>query len=128
MDTESAARRWGETWLRAWREKDAEAVASLYAADASFRSQPFRELQSPREYAEWTFSEQDEADVWFGEPVVAGDRAACEYWGVVAFRGKEETIAGVAVIRFGPDGLVVEQRDYWNAYEGRREPPPGWGR
>jgi hypothetical protein len=32
------------------------------------------------------------------------------------------------VIRFGADGLVREQHDYWNAHEGRREPPEGWGR
>jgi hypothetical protein len=31
------------------------------------------------------------------------------------------------VLRFGDDGLVVAQRDYWHADEGRREPPPEWG-
>src|ERR671924_607425 len=97
MDAESAARRWRETWLRAWPGKDADAVA------------------------------RDDAECWFAEPVVAGDRATCEYWGVVTFQGRQETIAGVAVIRFGEDGLVVDQRDYWNAHEGPREPPPGWG-
>jgi ketosteroid isomerase-like protein len=127
MDVESAARRWRETWLRAWPAKDADAVASLYAEDARFRSEPFRELQDPHAYAEWAFSEQDDAECWFAEPIVAGDRATCEYWGVVTFQGRQETIAGVAVIRFGEDGLVVDQRDYWNAHEGPREPPPGWG-
>ena len=48
-------------------------------------------------------------------------------WGVVSFRGSDETIAGVAVIRFDGDGLVIDQRDYWNAEAGRREPPEGWG-
>jgi SnoaL-like domain len=128
MDTESAARRWRETWLRGWTTKDVEAIAGLYAEGAAFRSQPFRELQEPRAYAEWTFSEQDDAEVWFGEPVVEGDRAACEYWGLVTFEGRDETIAGIAMIRFDEDGLVVEQRDCWNAYQGRREPPAGWGR
>jgi hypothetical protein len=60
--------------------------------------------------------------------VIEGDRATIEYWGIVRFQGKDETIAGIAVIRFGPDGLVTEQRDYWNSHEGRREPPGGWGR
>jgi hypothetical protein len=31
-------------------------------------------------------------------------------------------------IRFRPDGLVAEQHDYWNAQEGRIEPPEDWGR
>jgi hypothetical protein len=103
-------------------------VASLYAEDVSFRSEPFRELQDPRAYAEWAFSEQDEAQCWYGEPIVSGDRAVVEYWGVIRYRGNHETIAGIAVIRFDSDGLVCEQHDYWNAHEGRREPPEGWGR
>jgi hypothetical protein len=32
------------------------------------------------------------------------------------------------VLRFGPDGLVAEQRDYWFLADGRHEPPPEWGR
>ena len=132
METEAAARRWVETYAHAWPAKDAGAIAALYADDAAFRSQPFRETHvgpdGARGYAEWTFSEQDEAECWFGEPIVSGDRATVEYWGVVRYQGRDETIAGIAVIRFGPDGLVVEQRDYWNAQDGRVEPPPGWGR
>lgn len=128
VETREAARRWIEGWARAWPAADVDAVAPLYAEDAVFRSQPFRELQSPRAYAEWAFSEQDEAQCWYGEPVVAGDRAMIEYWGIVRYQGRDETIAGVAMIRFRPDGLVAEQHDYWNTQEGRAEPPEGWGR
>jgi hypothetical protein len=31
------------------------------------------------------------------------------------------------VLRFAPDGLVLEQRDAWNQAEGRRQPPEGLG-
>jgi ketosteroid isomerase-like protein len=124
VETEAAARRWIEGWSRAWPAADADAVADLYADDAVFRSQPFRELQAPRAYAEWAFAEQDEAECWFGEPIISGDRAIVEYWAVVRFRGADETIAGIAVIRFRSDGLVAEQHDYWNAQEGRVEPRP----
>jgi len=117
-----------DTWSRAWPAKDADAIAALYAEGAVFRSQPFREPQAPRHYAEWAFSEQDEAVCWFGEPVVAGDKAAAEYWAVVTFKGRDETIAGISVLRFRVDGLVEEQHDYWNAKDGRHEPPEGWGR
>jgi hypothetical protein len=127
VETSEAARRWVEGWSNAWPAADADAVAALYADDAGFRSQPFRDLQSPRAYAEWAFSEQDEAECWFGEPFVAGDRAVVEYWGIVRYQGRDETIAGVALIRFGPHGRVLEQHDYWNAQEGRVEPPEGWG-
>jgi ketosteroid isomerase-like protein len=128
VETKAAARRWVEGWARAWPAADADAVAALYAPNARFRSQPFRELQDPRAYAQWAFSEQDEAECWFGEPIVTGDRAVVEYWAVVRFQGKTETIAGVALIRFDPDGLVAEQHDYWNTHDGRIEPPERWGR
>ncbi|MGH3081772.1 MAG: nuclear transport factor 2 family protein [Gaiellaceae bacterium] len=128
METSEAARRWVEGWSQAWPAADTDAVADLYAEDARFRSQPFRELQSPRAYAEWAFSEQDGAECWFGPPLVVGDRAVVEYWGIVRFQGRDETIAGVALIRFGPDGRVIEQHDYWNAQKGRVEPPEAWDR
>ena len=57
VETEAAARRWVEGWSRSWPAADADAVAELYADDAVFRSQPFRDLQSPRAYAESVFSE-----------------------------------------------------------------------
>jgi hypothetical protein len=127
VETAAAVRRWIETWAYAWPAKDADAIAALYAADAAFRSQPFRDLQSPRAYVDWAFSEQDEAECWFGEPVVEGHRAAIEYWGIVRFEGRDETIAGIAFVTFGPDGLVAAQRDCWNSRGGRVEPPPDWG-
>ena len=40
----------------------------------------------------------------------------------------DTTLAGVSTITFGGDGLVVEQRDYWNAAEDAAiTPPEDWG-
>jgi hypothetical protein len=128
VDTREAVRRWIDAWSQAWPRGDAAPLEAVYADGAAFRSEPFRELQAPLEYAEWAFSEQDAAECRFGEPIVDRDRAAVEYWGVVSFEGRDETIFGVAVLRFGADGKVVEQRDCWNSREGRHEAPPGWGR
>ena len=51
-----------------------------------------------------------------------------EYWAVSTGRdGTAETIAGVALLRFGTDGRVVAERDYWNLAEGRVDPYDGWG-
>jgi hypothetical protein len=100
----------------------------VYAERASFRSQPFRDLQAPRALRRVDVQRADEAECRFGEPIVDGDRAAVEYWGIVRFQGNDETIAGTAMLRFGPDGRVVEQRDTWNAKPGRFDPPDGWGR
>ena len=129
METQEAARRWASEWRAAWVAADAGRVEALYAPDAGFRVHPFRALQGPGDYARWAFSAQASAECWFGEPLVAGERAAVEYWAVVRDAdGEEETIAGVSLLRFRGDGLVVEQHDYWAGTAGRREPYDGFGR
>jgi hypothetical protein len=119
-----AAGHWAETWERAWPTADVETIASLYTADAVFYSHPFRERQDVREYVEWAFADQTEAECRFGEPVVAGDRAAVDWWGVVtSLDGSVETLAGTSLLRFEAHGLVVEQRDAWAEAAGRQDLP-----
>jgi hypothetical protein len=123
-DVRAAARRWVEVWGRSWPAADADAIAQLYAADAIFHSHPFREHQAPGEYAAWAFADQTAAECRFGEPVVDGHRASVDWWAVVtATDGAVETLAGTSLLRFGPDGLVVEQRDVWASEPGRRDLP-----
>jgi hypothetical protein len=128
MDTEAAARRWAREWAAAWVAADADRVEALYVPGAPFRSHPFRDVQTAGAYARWSFGEQESAECWFGEPLVDGDRAAVEYWGVVRGAGGDETIAGVSLLRFRDDGLVTEQHDYWAGAEGRRDRDDGFGR
>ena len=123
MDAAAAARAWVEGWMRGWQEGDADAIGSLYAEDAVFRSHPFREPErSARDYALRAFADEDLVECSFGEPVVGDDRAVVEYWAILRADGAEETLAGIALIRFGPDGRVVEQRDYWSMQPGRSNP------
>ena len=129
MQTEEAARRWINAWLRAWPKQDVDGIAGVYADDAPYRSHPFRELDAARSYLARAFGEEDLLDAWFGEPVASGDRAAVEYWAVLRTpAGDDVTIAGATFLRFDSAGLVVEHRDYWDQVDGRREPPLGWGR
>jgi hypothetical protein len=127
MDAAGAARRWADAWERAWPALDAGPLDEVYAEDAVFRSAPFRELAKPREYAEWAFADESDIECRFAEPRVSGDGATVEYWATLKEDGRDVTIAGVALLRFGADGRVVEQRDYWAVEDGRREPPPEWG-
>ena len=47
--------------------------------------------------------------------MVEGDRAAVEWRAVTRERdGTETTLAGISILRFRDDGLVVEERGYWN--------------
>lgn len=126
MSAESAARAWADGWARAWAEHDAEALAPLYSDDAVHLSHPFRDPASPLEYARRVFAEEGELlECRFAPPLVSGDRAAVEWWAVSRTDGRETTLAGTSVLRFGTDGLCVEQRDYWAEAEGRRPRPRG---
>jgi hypothetical protein len=127
VTTEEAARRWAEAWTRSWRTKDADLLAPVYADAAVFRSHPFRAPQPPLEYAQWAYSEEEgEPEVWFGDPLVAGDRAAVEWWAVVVENGKPVSLAGTSILTFDDDGRVAEQHDYWGSTPGRTPPWDGW--
>jgi SnoaL-like domain len=128
LTTADAAKRWAEVWERGWREHDVDAIAALYAEGAVHYSAPFRVPGDVRAYVEWAFSDEQRADVWFAEPIVEGDRAAVPWWAVSTTSGGEESLSGVSIIRFGPDGLVTEQLDFWNMEPGRHEPHAHFGR
>jgi hypothetical protein len=107
-------------WSRAWPTGDVETVAALYAPNAVFYSHPFGKRTTPRDYVTWAFAEQADAECRFGTPVIDGERATVEWWAAItSLDGSVETIAGTSVLRFGGDGLVVEQRDVWAAAPGR---------
>jgi hypothetical protein len=128
MDAEAAARAWADAWERCWRALDAELLQPVYAPDAVHRSHPFREPGNPIEYARWALGEEEgEPEVWIGDPIVAGDRAAIEWWAVVIENGKLISLAGTSIIRFDEDGRAVEQNDYWGEADGRTPPWQGWG-
>jgi ketosteroid isomerase-like protein len=132
VDAQTAARAWSEGWRAAWPARDANAVAALYTPDAIYRSHPFRDphlgTDGVLDYARTAFDEEDLVEVRFAEPLATGDRAAIEYWAILVAGGKELTLAGTTILRFAADGRVEEHREYWSMEEGRREPPPGWGR
>ena len=127
MTAEDAARRWADAWTRSWRAKDPDLLAPVYADGAVFRSHPFRDPQPPLDYARWAYSEEEgEPEVWFGEPLAAGDRAAVEWWAVVVEQGEQVSLAGTSILRFDGEGRVIDQHDYWGTTPGRTPPWEGW--
>jgi hypothetical protein len=67
-------------WEHSWPKADAESILALYAADATYLSQAFREPQLPEEYVRWAFEQQAEAECRFGDPVAVDGRAAVDWW------------------------------------------------
>ena len=126
---EEPVKRWIDGWARGWARHDVELIESLYADDAVHVSAFFRDPQPTGEYSAWAFSDEERADVWFSEPVIEGNRAAVAWWAISrGTDGRDTTLAGASLILFGDDGLVIDQRDYWNEAQDTAMPPPeDWG-
>jgi hypothetical protein len=129
VDAQEAARRWAQTWERAWPAKDAEAIAALYADGAVYRSHPMRDPErgAALGYVSRQFALEDSVRCRFGTPIAVGDRAAVEWWASWIEGGREVTLAGATMLRFDGGGLVVDHVDYWVERDGRVEPFAGWG-
>ena len=114
MDTHEAAERWRGTWERCWHAHEPDEIVALYAEGAYFQSHPFRDPQAPRDYIEPTLAEEVSAECEFRDPIVEGDRAAIQWTARTKLKdGSSERLHGVSLLRFGADGLVDEQRDFW---------------
>ena len=131
LDPRAAAERWAGTWTTAWEALDVEAIVALYADDALLSTEAFREPYRGRDgvraYVSRVFGEEEDPRVWASAPIVDGERASISWWASLREEGADTTLAGTSVLRFDPDGLVVEQWDAWNALDRRRDPPNAWG-
>jgi ketosteroid isomerase-like protein len=131
MEPADAARRWAETWRSGWQRLDAAPIIALYATDAVLSTAPFRApyvgRHGVRDYITQAFADEADPRVDMGEPIVDGDRAAVPWWASLSEEGADTTLAGTSVLRFDPEGLVVEQWDTWNVADERRTPPDDWG-
>jgi hypothetical protein len=78
-------------------------------------------------YASRQFGLESSIECRFGAPIAAGDRAAVEWWASWIEDGAEVTLAGATVLRFDPEGRVLEHVDYWVEAEGRIAPFTAWG-
>lgn len=122
---------WLEGYRVAWETRDPEAAAALFTEDASYREEPYAEpfqgRDGVRDYWARVTATQEDVEFRSGTPIVAGDRAAVEWWVTLRNGGMDVTLAGEFWLVFDEAGLCRELREYWHFGEGRRTPPAGWG-
>ncbi len=124
---------WVDRYADAWRQRDAEAAATLFTEDSSYRSHPLQEahLGSAGVRSYWTdvTSTQDAIDVRMGSPVESDDgrRGAVEFWVRMRSRGDEVTLVGILFLRFAEDGRCEDLRETWFFEPGDHPPHAGWG-
>jgi SnoaL-like domain len=130
MDTEQAMDNWVKAWESAWPRRDVQPIAALYADSATYRALAFREpdlgLDGVIGYLAENFAAESDITCRFGEPLVAGRRAAVEWWASWLEGGALTTLAGLTLLTFDEHGKVVDHRDYWNQCPGRIDPYPAW--
>jgi ketosteroid isomerase-like protein len=110
---------WLDAYVAAWRSNDAATIGELFAEDATYRYQPYRDPVVGREaiVADW-LEEPDEAGSWEAhyEPyAVDGDRAVAvgESRYLKADGSLETLFYNVWLLRFDGDGRCTEFVEYW---------------
>lgn len=132
MPTQDEVREWAEAYRVAWENADSEMVASLFAENASYRSNIYEEPHEGRagvvDYWTGVTSAQSDVTVRMGEPVIDDGRADVEFWTTMSIDNAPVTLAGCLLLRFNDNGLCANLREYWNFTEGTHLPPVDWGR
>jgi hypothetical protein len=122
---------WLEAYRKAWIERDADAAAALFAADATYAEQPYQEAfvgrAGVRDYWARVTAGQANIDVRYGTPITVGHRTAVEWWTTLTNGGTPITLAGAFILTFDSAGLCRTLREYWQFVEGTKAPAQGWG-
>ena len=123
--------RWLEGYRLAWVRRDPDAAAALFTPDAVYQEQAFAPAyigrDAIRSYWATVTATQSDVELRYGTPVVAGRKAAVEWWTNLRDGGADVTLAGEFMLTFARGGLCSSLREYWFFAEGRLAPPPGWG-
>lgn len=122
---------WIAGYRSAWEERDADAAASLFSTDSTYRAnifeEPFQGREGVRNYWTTVTAAQSEVQVRMGRPFADGARVAVEFWTNMRVGGDPVTLPGCLLLDFDDGGLCRRLREYWHFMPGSFDPPPGWG-
>jgi ketosteroid isomerase-like protein len=109
-----------EDWLRrygeAWERRDGEAAAALFTPDALYAWGPWEQLRGREAIAaRWQQATADQGRARFeARPIGRAGEHEVVHWGcALGGPGDGHEIDGVFLLRFAPDGLCEELREWW---------------
>lgn len=121
---------WIDAYRRAWETRDADAAASLFTSDATYRANIFEEPHVGQDgvHGYWSSVTESQSDVSvrMGRPFIDGERVAVEFWTNMKVGGEDVTLSGCLLLDF-EGGLCRRLREYWHWGEGSHQPPEEWG-
>lgn len=127
----TAVERWAEAYRVAWQTRDAEAAATLFSEDATYRDniyeEPHRGRAGVTSYWSGVTASQSDVSVRMGKPFVDGGRAVVEFWTTMRIEDAPMTLGGALLLHFNEDGMCTSLREYYSFTEDRHEPPAEWG-
>jgi hypothetical protein len=117
---------------RTWDSWDIAGFVELFSDEVVYVAHPTEETVVGREalasYVRKEQTEQGAVSVRMGNPIVAGDHVAAEFWVTRTNRDEEATITGCFMAQLDPtDGRCTHFREYWFDTEGHTSAYSGWG-
>ena len=113
------AKKFLDSYTRAWETKDAELAASLFTKDAIYQETPFEDpmvgADAIRAYWAGATGQQKEIDVLMREPTVVEGTVIAE-WGVRYTHipsGERRELRGILLAEFEGE-KVTSFREYWH--------------
>jgi uncharacterized protein (TIGR02246 family) len=111
---------WLEAYGRAWRDRNPQAAANLFAEDGTYQVTPFVEVLRgrPAILAYWSHVAQTERDIQFGYEVLAitAEIGIARWWAsfVIIPPGLQTRLDGIFLISLDADGRCLSLREWWH--------------
>lgn len=125
MVTEESLKTWLEAYGRAWENRDAELVASLFTEDATYQETPFSEPMRGRAAISdyWLrVVVQAQEQIQFGSEILAinGNLAFARWWSSFTriSTGSPVRLNGIFVLNFSNPTQCDELREWWMRQDG----------
>lgn len=111
---------WLEGYGEAWETLDADKVAALFTADATYRENPYADPYQGRQriHEYWTTVTSDQQDVDFTHGVLAvSGNTGIAHWRsefTQKSSGSGIVLDGIFVLEFTPEGLCKSLKEWWH--------------